>query len=157
MRSPRRRDSPGSTDPAATARLSSPRRRPFRQRTLSAASAPSPRRLGSPWPGTPRTCRPKRVGPSPRLRLADSPSEVAEVVALARAAEQQSASAFSVHLPGPNGRRRFDPSGVVKGWAVERAARLLTTLDDTDVCLSAGGDMVCRSHRPRPADLAGRD
>jgi FAD:protein FMN transferase len=82
------------------------------------------------------------------LRLADCPPEVAEVVALARAAQQQSAGAFSVHLPGPDGRRRFDPSGVVKGWAVQRAARLLTTLDDTDVCLSAGGDMVCRVTDP---------
>ena len=38
----------------------------------------------------------------------------------------------------------LDPSGVVKGWAVQRAARAFDALADTDVCLSAGGDMVCR-------------
>jgi thiamine biosynthesis lipoprotein len=32
---------------------------------------------------------------------------------------------------------------VVKGWAVERAARPLRRLEATDFCLSAGGDMVC--------------
>ena len=41
---------------------------------------------------------------------------------------------------------------MVKGWAVERAARRLTALDDTDFCLSAGGDLVCRVADPaRPA------
>jgi thiamine biosynthesis lipoprotein len=37
----------------------------------------------------------------------------------------------------------LDPSGVVKGWAVQRASVHLGSLDDTDFCLSAGGDMVC--------------
>lgn len=41
----------------------------------------------------------------------------------------------------------LDPSGVVKGWAVERAARFLREVPDLDFCLSAGGDMVCRSSR----------
>jgi thiamine biosynthesis lipoprotein len=42
----------------------------------------------------------------------------------------------------------FDPSGVVKGWAVERAAAALRALEATDFCLSAGGDMVCRTLDP---------
>jgi thiamine biosynthesis lipoprotein len=33
---------------------------------------------------------------------------------------------------------------VVKGWAVDRAARVFDDLAETDFCLSAGGDMVCR-------------
>lgn len=33
----------------------------------------------------------------------------------------------------------------MKGWAVERAARALKELPETDFCLSAGGDMVCRT------------
>ena len=41
----------------------------------------------------------------------------------------------------------LDPSGVVKGWAVDRAARALDALPQTDFCLSAGGDMVCRTKR----------
>jgi thiamine biosynthesis lipoprotein len=40
---------------------------------------------------------------------------------------------------------------VVKGWAVQRASRILRRLDDTDFCLSAGGDMVCHAaDRERP-------
>ena len=38
-----------------------------------------------------------------------------------------------------------DPTGVVKGWAVERAADHLRALEATDFCLSAGGDLVCRT------------
>lgn len=67
---------------------------------------------------------------------------------LGAAAEEESAGAFSVWLPGANRRRRLDPSGVVKGWAVERAAEHLRALADTDFCLSAGGDMTCRTLDP---------
>lgn len=86
------------------------------------------------------------------LVVADCPAEVAEVLALGAQAEQASDGAFSIWLPDDRGRRRLDPSGVVKGWAVERAARQLTALPDTDVCLSAGGDLVCHVADPeRPA------
>src|SRR4051812_42709774 len=44
-----------------------------------------------------------------------------------------------------DGAIMFDPSGVVKGWAVERAAVHLETLPGTDFCLSAGGDLLCRT------------
>lgn len=47
--------------------------------------------------------------------------------------------------PRPAGRRRVDPSGVVKGWAADRACRHLAELDNTDFCLWAGGDIVCRA------------
>ena len=42
----------------------------------------------------------------------------------------------------------LDPSGVVKGWAAERAATRLADLPDTDYCLSAGGDITCRTLDP---------
>jgi thiamine biosynthesis lipoprotein len=77
------------------------------------------------------------------LRVEQCPAEVLEVLELGRDAEQQSGGAFSVHLPAADGSRQLDPSGVVKGWAVQRAATALAALDDTDFCLSAGGDMVC--------------
>jgi thiamine biosynthesis lipoprotein len=86
------------------------------------------------------------------VTLEECPAEVAEVLALGGEAEQQSGGAFSVVLPDSDGQLRLDPSGVVKGWAVERASRLLATLDDTDFCLSAGGDLVCHVTDPdRPA------
>jgi FAD:protein FMN transferase len=79
------------------------------------------------------------------IGLEDCPGEVAEVLALGAAAERESAGAFSIRLPGPHGRVVLDPSGVVKGWAVERAAAPLRALAETDFCLSAGGDMTCRT------------
>lgn len=44
----------------------------------------------------------------------------------------------------------WDPSGLVKGWAVERAALRLRTVPDLDWCLNAGGDVLvsCPSGRP---------
>lgn len=74
------------------------------------------------------------------LTEADCPPEVGEVLALARQAERASGGAFSAWRSGT-----LDPSGVVKGWAVERAAAALMSLADTDFCLSAGGDILCRS------------
>jgi thiamine biosynthesis lipoprotein len=83
------------------------------------------------------------------IALADCPSEVVEVLGLGARAERESGGAFRIHLPGADGRSRLDPTGVVKGWAVDRAARPLHALDDTDFCLSAGGDLLCRSLDPR--------
>ncbi len=79
------------------------------------------------------------------LPVADCPAVVHEVLELAERARHESGGAFDVRRPGPGGRRVLDPSGVVKGWAVERAARSLERLPATDFCLSAGGDMVCRT------------
>ena len=86
------------------------------------------------------------------LTEAECPAEVTEVLALGRTAERESGGAFSMLLAGPDGRIRLDPSGVVKGWATERAARWLATLDDTDFCLSAGGDLVAHVADPRRPD-----
>jgi thiamine biosynthesis lipoprotein len=85
------------------------------------------------------------------LRLTDCPPEVAEVLELGERARQESGGAFDIRRPGPDGAPVLDPSGVVKGWAVERAARFLDALPGTDFCLSAGGDMVCRVKRPEAA------
>lgn len=39
---------------------------------------------------------------------------------------------------------RLDPSALVKGWAAQRAADILTAGGVTDFCLSAGGDVIAR-------------
>ena len=77
------------------------------------------------------------------IALADCPPEVAEVLALGEAAERDSGGAFAVRRADV-----LDPSGVVKGWAAERAAAHLAALPDTDFCLSAGGDITCRTLDP---------
>jgi thiamine biosynthesis lipoprotein len=75
----------------------------------------------------------------------DCPDEVVEVLRLAQEATVRTDGYFSVRRPDATGRVRLDPSGLVKGWAVECAARALDPLEDTDFCLSAGGDLVCRT------------
>jgi len=77
--------------------------------------------------------------------LADCPPEVREVLDLAATAARDSGGAFSVHRAAPDGRIALDPSGAVKGWAAERAAAHLRALPGTDFCLSAGGDLLCRT------------
>ena len=70
--------------------------------------------------------------------------DVATVVELCDEARARTGGAFDPHLPGPDGRRWFDPSGLVKGWAAERAAGRLRRLAPlgVDFCLNAGGDVV---------------
>jgi len=82
------------------------------------------------------------------LTLADCPPEVTDVLDLGEEASRTSGGAFSVYLPGPDGAIVLDPSGVVKGWAAERAAEALRMLPSTGFCLSAGGDIVCRTEDP---------
>lgn len=77
------------------------------------------------------------------LTVDDCPAEVAEVLALGELTRVASAGAFDVRRDG-----RLDPSGVVKGWSAERAARPLRRLPGTDVCLSVGGDVVCHTAHP---------
>jgi thiamine biosynthesis lipoprotein len=82
------------------------------------------------------------------ITVADCPAEVVEVLGLGHRARLESDGAFDVRRRGADGRLVLDPSGVVKGWAVERAACWLHALDETDFCLSAGGDMVCHTDDP---------
>lgn len=70
---------------------------------------------------------------------------VAEVLAVGERARVDSGGAFDVRR-GPD--RELDPSGVVKGWAIQRAARHLQALPDTDSCLGGGGDLACRVADP---------
>ncbi|MFD1530810.1 FAD:protein FMN transferase [Pseudonocardia aurantiaca] len=62
---------------------------------------------------------------------------VREVVELCEQARLRTDGYFDARLPGG-----FDPSGLVKGWAVERAARLLAGIDACDYYLNAGGDIA---------------
>ncbi|MFJ5779594.1 FAD:protein FMN transferase [Streptomyces sp. NPDC093094] len=70
------------------------------------------------------------------LALADCAPEVAEVLALGTEAERLSDGWFSTSYAG-----RPDPTGIVKGWATERAARRLRKAGATGVSLNGGGDV----------------
>ncbi|MEU3979974.1 FAD:protein FMN transferase [Streptomyces sp. NPDC026672] len=62
--------------------------------------------------------------------------EVAEVLELAAEAERVSDGWFSTVYRGP-----LDPTGIVKGWAVERAARRIAAVGVSGVSVNGGGDV----------------
>ncbi|MEU8579326.1 FAD:protein FMN transferase [Streptomyces abikoensis] len=64
------------------------------------------------------------------------PPEVGEVLRLCAQAEAATAGWFSARAGG-----RLDPSGLVKGWAVERAADILHAAGARDLCVNGGGDL----------------
>ncbi len=78
--------------------------------------------------------------------------EVREVLQRCGELDAETGGVFDVwSLPSPNGTR-FDPCGYVKGWSVQRAARLLAQRGVQDYCLNAGGDVVLggRNHGDAP-------
>jgi thiamine biosynthesis lipoprotein len=62
--------------------------------------------------------------------------EVAEVLELGTEAERVSDGWFSLRYAGS-----FDPTGIVKGWATERAARALLAAGASGVSVNGGGDV----------------
>ncbi|HZQ84907.1 MAG TPA: FAD:protein FMN transferase [Acidimicrobiales bacterium] len=78
------------------------------------------------------------------LDVAGAAPEVAEVLALGERFRAATAGYFDVRAAG-----RLDPSGVVKGWAVERASALLAEAGFADHAVNAGGDIRARG-RPEP-------
>ena len=81
------------------------------------------------------------------LRVEDAHPLVAEVVALCESAAVLTGGSFTAfYLAGEAlpGRRGFDPTGLVKGWAVQRAAEHLAAGLGCDVSVNAGGDIAVR-------------
>jgi FAD:protein FMN transferase len=73
------------------------------------------------------------------IAVADCVSQVAEVLALCEAAERATEGWFSSTAGG-----RLDPSGLVKGWAVERASDILHDAGVRNTCVDGGGDVQLR-------------
>ena len=83
-------------------------------------------------------------------RLDECAPEVAEVLGLCALATAHTAGAFTALRPLPGGGHRLDPTGLVKGWAVERAAAPLRDLG-ADWYVNAGGDIAAHVADDRPA------
>jgi thiamine biosynthesis lipoprotein len=73
--------------------------------------------------------------------------EVGEVLSLCEDLRRETDGVFNAWRCRTDGR--LDPSGVVKGWAVERAAGILLRGGATNFCINAGGDVVIRGE-PEP-------
>ena len=91
--------------------------------------------------------RPRRAA-----RSSDAHPLVAEVVALCDTARALTGGSFDAwRLRRRGGLARFDPTGLVKGWAVQRAAEHLAAGLGCDVSVNAGGDIAVRpGPDPRP-------
>jgi FAD:protein FMN transferase len=93
-----------------------------------------------------------------RGELGDPHPLVREVLDRCEALRRETGGYFDVRAGG-----QLDPSGYVKGWAVERAAALVAAAGARDFCLDAGGDVLVRGgpwrigirHPRRPDLLAG--
>lgn len=48
--------------------------------------------------------------------------------------------------PGPEGIAAVDPSGLVKGWSIDRVARILEEAGAGNYCAEAAGDMRLKGH-----------
>ena len=90
------------------------------------------------------------------LPIDDAGAEFAEMLQRAQQAKRLTDGAFDVHFAGT-----LDPSGLVKGWAAERAGAHLTGFG-LDWYVNAGGDITCgaaaepwRIGIEHPADPAG--
>lgn len=81
------------------------------------------------------------------LMAAECSLELRQILALADQLREESGGAFDVR--GSGARNGLDPSGIVKGWAVEEAAWLLGDAGAKNYAINAGGDIVTRGE-PEP-------
>jgi thiamine biosynthesis lipoprotein len=79
-----------------------------------------------------------------RGEVADGSAELSEVIALCHKFGEATGGFFDAWAGG-----RFDPSGVVKGWSIERASVLLARAGCCDHLIDGGGDLRLRGS-PRP-------
>jgi len=79
------------------------------------------------------------------LALADTCDDMRLVEQLARTAVERTDGAFDPW----RWRDGYDPTGLVKGWAVSRVGELLRGVDG-DVLVNAGGDVLARSASGQP-------
>lgn len=73
---------------------------------------------------------------------------VAEVHRLCEQAVDATQGLFTTDLVGPDGSRGWDPTGLVKGWAAERAATELGEVPGVSFCVNAAGDLTVGGTEP---------
>ena len=78
-----------------------------------------------------------------RGEVAEPSAEMREIFALADATRKDSRGYFNIWRPDGV----LDPSGIVKGWAIARAARSLRDKGFENFCIDAGGDIQCHGKK----------
>jgi thiamine biosynthesis lipoprotein len=74
------------------------------------------------------------------VTLEECHPDVAQVLAICEELRMRSGGAFNAWRARRDGR--LDPSGVVKGWAVDAAAAILQRAGARNFCINAGGDVL---------------
>ena len=82
------------------------------------------------------------------LALADAHPDVREILDRCEALRSETGGFFDVHAASPS---VIEPSGLVKGWSVDRVSASLEAAGLRDFAVSAGGDVVTRG-RALPDD-----
>jgi thiamine biosynthesis lipoprotein len=83
------------------------------------------------------------------LALEDASPDVREVLDRCEELRHETKGYFDAHPASPS---ELDPSGLVKGWSVDRAAVILDEAGLRNYCVNAGGDMLVRG-RAIPDDV----
>ena len=76
------------------------------------------------------------------LDEADGSPELREVLAMCEEARRATEGYFDIRAHRPDGRP--DPTGLVKGWSLENAGRILEAAESRNYCINGGGDIVAR-------------
>jgi len=76
------------------------------------------------------------------LGEADCSPDLQEILGLCDDVRQTSEGYFDIRAHRPDGRP--DPTGLVKGWSLERAGRILEAAGARNYCINGGGDVVSR-------------
>jgi thiamine biosynthesis lipoprotein len=84
------------------------------------------------------------------LTVAGRVPEMAEVIDACTQVAELSGGYFSAAPAG-----KFDPTGYVKGWAVERAATILSAAGSASHLVNGGGDVQCAGGRATPPGCPG--
>jgi thiamine biosynthesis lipoprotein len=77
------------------------------------------------------------------LKLSDASSDMRLIFALAAQTTRETDGFFNIERNG-----WIDPSGIVKGWAIYNAAKLLWEAGYTNFYIDAGGDIQTSGHNP---------
>ena len=84
------------------------------------------------------------------IALGECDPLVAQAMEIGEQGRALTGGAFTTDLPDGAGGRAFDPTGLVKGWAVDRASEYLAGLAGVSWCVNAGGDVLAGRHRHVP-------
>ena len=97
------------------------------------------------------------------IALSDCVPEIREILTRCAELEAETNGYFSARAGGS-----LDPSGLVKGWAIQRASEMLSAAGSRNHCVNGGGDVQCLgqpepdspwrigiAHPHRPTDLVG--